>query len=171
MLARLIALSLSQRLLVLLLTVVMLAGGALALRELPIDAFPDVSSTQVKIVMKAPGMTPEEVVLASATVNTDFAETEVAPYAAQWDRDHTFPLDTVLAMGELGLFGLMFDIKQSSRNQMFGTCFEDFFYYFYAVLATIQSLGRFIIFDRFFHFLRKHRIYIRRIGKDGIVSV
>jgi cobalt-zinc-cadmium resistance protein CzcA len=28
---------------------------------LPIDAFPDVSSTQVKIIMKAPGMTPEEV--------------------------------------------------------------------------------------------------------------
>ena len=29
--------------------------------ELPIDAFPDVSSTQVKIIVKAPGMTPEEV--------------------------------------------------------------------------------------------------------------
>jgi cobalt-zinc-cadmium resistance protein CzcA len=28
---------------------------------LPIDAFPDVSTTQVKIIMKAPGMTPEEV--------------------------------------------------------------------------------------------------------------
>src|SRR3954467_3557092 len=38
----------------------------------------------------------------------DFAEREVAPHAEQWDRDHTFPLDTVLAMGELGLFGLPF---------------------------------------------------------------
>jgi cobalt-zinc-cadmium resistance protein CzcA len=32
-----------------------------AFKDLPIDAFPDVSSTQVKIIMKAPGMTPEEV--------------------------------------------------------------------------------------------------------------
>ena len=31
------------------------------MRSLPIDAFPDISSTQVKIIMKAPGMTPEEV--------------------------------------------------------------------------------------------------------------
>ena len=28
---------------------------------IPIDAFPDVSPTQVKIIVKAPGMTPEEV--------------------------------------------------------------------------------------------------------------
>ena len=47
MLARLIALSLSQRLLVLVLTVMLMAGGGLALRDLPIDAFPDVSTTQV----------------------------------------------------------------------------------------------------------------------------
>ncbi|MBK9180843.1 MAG: acyl-CoA dehydrogenase family protein [Acidimicrobiales bacterium] len=38
----------------------------------------------------------------------DFAEREVAPHAEAWDRDHTFPVDTVLAMGELGLFGLPF---------------------------------------------------------------
>ncbi len=37
----------------------------------------------------------------------DFATAEVAPHAAQWDEDHTFPLDTVLAMGELGLFGIL----------------------------------------------------------------
>ncbi len=37
------------------------AAGVLALRELPIDAYPDVSSTQVKVIIKAPGMTPEEV--------------------------------------------------------------------------------------------------------------
>jgi len=36
----------------------------------------------------------------------DFAEREVAPGAEAWDRDHTFPLDVVMAMGELGLFGL-----------------------------------------------------------------
>ena len=38
----------------------------------------------------------------------DFAEREIAPHAEQWDRDHTFPVDVVLAMGELGLFGLPF---------------------------------------------------------------
>jgi butyryl-CoA dehydrogenase len=38
----------------------------------------------------------------------DFAEAEIAPHAEEWDRDHTFPVDTVLAMGELGLFGLPF---------------------------------------------------------------
>lgn len=38
----------------------------------------------------------------------DFAEAEIAPHAEAWDRDHHFPVDVVLAMGELGLFGLPF---------------------------------------------------------------
>jgi short/branched chain acyl-CoA dehydrogenase len=38
----------------------------------------------------------------------DFAEQEIAPHAEAWDRDHTFPVEAVLAMGELGLFGLPF---------------------------------------------------------------
>jgi short/branched chain acyl-CoA dehydrogenase len=38
----------------------------------------------------------------------DFAENKIAPYAADWDRDHVFPIETVRAMGELGLFGLPF---------------------------------------------------------------
>src|SRR5215216_2663314 len=38
----------------------------------------------------------------------DFASHEIAPHAEQWDRDHEFPVKTVLAMGELGLFGLIF---------------------------------------------------------------
>ena len=61
MLARLIQFSLAQRLFVLMATLMLAAAGWYALRGLPIDAFPDVSSTQVKIIMKAPGMTPEEV--------------------------------------------------------------------------------------------------------------
>jgi butyryl-CoA dehydrogenase len=36
----------------------------------------------------------------------DFAEKEIAPHAAQWDRDHHFPTDVVHKMGELGLMGL-----------------------------------------------------------------
>jgi len=38
----------------------------------------------------------------------DFAEREIAPHAEAWDRDHTLPVDTIHAMGELGLFGLPF---------------------------------------------------------------
>ncbi len=38
----------------------------------------------------------------------EFAEAEIVPHAHEWDRTHTFPVDTVLAMGDLGLFGLPF---------------------------------------------------------------
>jgi alkylation response protein AidB-like acyl-CoA dehydrogenase len=38
----------------------------------------------------------------------DFARAEIAPHAEAWDRDHVFPVDVVLRMGELGLFGLPF---------------------------------------------------------------
>ena len=61
MLARLIQFALTQRLLMLVLTTLLVGAGAYAFKNLPIDAFPDVSSTQVKIIIKAPGMTPEEV--------------------------------------------------------------------------------------------------------------
>lgn len=61
MLASLVQASLSQRLLVLLLSLLLMGFGARALLEIPIDAFPDISPTQVKIIIKAPGMTPEEV--------------------------------------------------------------------------------------------------------------
>lgn len=61
MLIRLLQFSLSQRLFMLLMVVVVAAGGWLAFTKLPIDAFPEVSPVQVKIVFKAPGMTPEEV--------------------------------------------------------------------------------------------------------------
>lgn len=61
MIDRLIELSLRQPLLVIMLSVLLTAGGVQAWRGLPIDAFPDVSTTQVKIIIKAPGMTPEEI--------------------------------------------------------------------------------------------------------------
>jgi len=38
----------------------------------------------------------------------EFAEAEIAPHAAEWDRTHRFPLDVVHKIGELGLFGLIF---------------------------------------------------------------
>src|SRR5215475_3548508 len=43
---------------------------------------------------------------AFAQVVREFAEAEIAPHAAKWDRDHSFPVDTVRRMGDLGLFGL-----------------------------------------------------------------
>ncbi len=58
---RLIQFALTQRLLILLLVVLAIGIGIRAMLQLPIDAFPDVSPTQVKIVIKSPGMTPEEV--------------------------------------------------------------------------------------------------------------
>src|SRR5215203_231657 len=61
MLTRLIQFALAQRLFVLLAAALLAGFGWHAFRNLPIDAFPDVSSTQVKIIMKAPGMTPEEI--------------------------------------------------------------------------------------------------------------
>jgi cobalt-zinc-cadmium resistance protein CzcA len=61
MLAKLTEFSLTQRLLVLGLTLLLAIAGIQAWRQLPIDAFPDVSTTQVKMILKAPGMTPEEV--------------------------------------------------------------------------------------------------------------
>ena len=61
MLSRLVQISLSQRLFTLLATLVVAGAGLYAYVGLPIDAFPDVSSAQVKVIMQAPGMTPEEI--------------------------------------------------------------------------------------------------------------
>jgi cobalt-zinc-cadmium resistance protein CzcA len=61
MLAGLIRFALTQRLLVLLAVALLVGGGIWAWRSTPVDAFPEVSVPQVKIILKAPGMTPEEV--------------------------------------------------------------------------------------------------------------
>ncbi|CAN4268362.1 COG3696 Putative silver efflux pump [Methylophilaceae bacterium] len=58
---KLIEFSLKNPLLIIILTVCLIGGGLYAAKELPIDAFPDVASTQVKIIMKSPGLTPEEI--------------------------------------------------------------------------------------------------------------
>jgi cobalt-zinc-cadmium resistance protein CzcA len=61
MLERLVAFALSQRMFVALGALLLIGAGLVLLPGLPIDAFPDVSPIQVKLVMKAPGLTPEEV--------------------------------------------------------------------------------------------------------------
>jgi cobalt-zinc-cadmium resistance protein CzcA len=58
---KLIEFSLKNPLLIIILTICLIGGGLYAAKELPIDAFPDVASTQVKIIMKSPGLTPEEI--------------------------------------------------------------------------------------------------------------
>ena len=59
--AGLIRFALSQRLLMMIAVLLLSGGGYYAFKNIPIDAFPEVSPTQVKIIVKAPGMTPEEV--------------------------------------------------------------------------------------------------------------
>jgi heavy metal efflux system protein len=61
MLRRLVEKALALRLSVLGLALGLAGLGVWSFINLPIDAFPDISSTQVKIILKAPGMTPEEV--------------------------------------------------------------------------------------------------------------
>ena len=57
----LIRFALTQRVFALLGGLLLAALGLHAAFDLPIDAFPDVSPTQVKIIVKVPGMTPEEI--------------------------------------------------------------------------------------------------------------
>jgi len=53
--------SLTQRLMTVLLAVVLVGMGIWTYRELPIDAFPDISSPQVQVIVNASGMGPVEV--------------------------------------------------------------------------------------------------------------
>ncbi len=61
----------------------------------------------------------------------DFAEKEIAPKAAQWDRDHHFPVDVVHKMGQLGLFGL-------TAPEEYGGAAGDFT----SVCVAIEEIGR-----------------------------
>jgi short/branched chain acyl-CoA dehydrogenase len=61
----------------------------------------------------------------------DFAEAEIAPHVAQWDREHRLPLDVVRAMGDLGLFGLVVP-------EQYGGSDADFT----SLCVAIEELGR-----------------------------
>lgn len=61
MLRQLLAKALSYRLLVLAAALIVAGIGGWTFANLPIDAYPDIAPTQVKIILKAPGMTPDEV--------------------------------------------------------------------------------------------------------------
>ena len=61
MLRKLIEQALGARLLVLAIAATVAAAGVWAFTTLPVDAYPNIAATQVKVILKAPGMTPEEV--------------------------------------------------------------------------------------------------------------
>lgn len=61
MLGNVIRFSLTQRVFVLIVSLFLFLAGASAWFALPIDAFPEISPTQVKVILKAPGMTAEEI--------------------------------------------------------------------------------------------------------------
>ena len=63
----------------------------------------------------------------------EFAQAEIGPYAAQWDKDHYFPVDTVQKMGKLGLFGL-------TAPEEFGGAGEDGD--FTSLCVAIEEIGR-----------------------------
>ena len=61
MIERILEWSLGNRFLVLALSALLVAGGLIALRDLPIDAVPDVTNVQVQVLTTAPALGPEEV--------------------------------------------------------------------------------------------------------------
>jgi len=61
MIKRIVAFALHQPLFALLMSALFLAGGILAFKTLPIEAFPDVSDIQVTIITLFPGHAAEEV--------------------------------------------------------------------------------------------------------------
>ncbi|MEJ6474871.1 CusA/CzcA family heavy metal efflux RND transporter [Pseudoalteromonas piscicida] len=79
MLDAVIRFSLIQRVFITLSTLLVVLFGAKAWFDLPIDAFPDIAPAQVKIVLKAPGMTTTEI----ETQITRIIETELLGIPAQ----------------------------------------------------------------------------------------
>ncbi len=63
----------------------------------------------------------------------EFAEAEIAPFAADWDKRHHFPVDVVHKMGQLGLFGL-------TAPEEFGGAGEDGD--FTSLCVAIEEIGR-----------------------------
>jgi short/branched chain acyl-CoA dehydrogenase len=63
----------------------------------------------------------------------EFAGAEIAPHAAQWDRDHHFPTDVVQQMGTLGLMGL-------TAPEEYGGAGEDGD--FTSLCVAIEEIGR-----------------------------
>src|SRR5579863_3516195 len=61
MIHRIVQLALQQRFLVLMLTVLMIVAGAWSFRQMPVDAYPDLSPPMVELITQWPGHAAEEV--------------------------------------------------------------------------------------------------------------
>jgi butyryl-CoA dehydrogenase len=61
----------------------------------------------------------------------DFAEKEIAPHVAEWDKAHHLPVEVVQKMGELGLFGLTAPEEHGGSGADFTT-----------LCVAIEELGR-----------------------------
>ena len=61
MIEKLITFALKNKFLIVIAVALLVAFGIYAYQKLPIDAFPDVTNTQVQVITKAPGMSPVEV--------------------------------------------------------------------------------------------------------------
>ncbi|HEY0456946.1 MAG TPA: efflux RND transporter permease subunit, partial [Verrucomicrobiae bacterium] len=61
MIKKLVSFALYQPLFVVLMAVLFIGGGIVAFKNLPIEAFPDVSDIQVQVITLFPGRAPEEV--------------------------------------------------------------------------------------------------------------
>ena len=60
MINAILSFSVRQRLLVVLGALMLAVAGALALKRIPIDAFPDVTNVQVQVLASAGGMSPPD---------------------------------------------------------------------------------------------------------------
>ncbi|MBJ8348031.1 acyl-CoA dehydrogenase family protein [Antrihabitans sp. YC2-6] len=78
----------------------------------------------------AAGLLPEEYQDLIKSVR-DFAQTVVAPVAAEHDANHTFPYKVIEGMGDMGLFGLPFP-------EEFGGMGGDYF----ALCLALEELGK-----------------------------
>jgi len=58
MIRRVVSFALHQPLFLILMAVLFIAGGVVAFKTLPIEAFPDVSDTQVNVIALYPGRAP-----------------------------------------------------------------------------------------------------------------
>ena len=61
MIHRIVQFALQQRFLVLMLTVLMIVAGAWSFRQMPVDAYPDLSPPMVELITQWPGHAAEEV--------------------------------------------------------------------------------------------------------------
>src|SRR5579872_5159299 len=61
MIHRIVQFALQQRFVVLMVTVIMVIGGAVSFQRMPVDAYPDLSPPMVELITQWPGHAAEEV--------------------------------------------------------------------------------------------------------------